>query len=189
MCIITVISVKAKLSCSLIPAINYMVPLLLRSGSHLPYLLLRSQILCKTWLSSDTVASPPPSLCFSVTWLPCVCTNPPLWSLAALNWKHIVSGATDEARCFMSAPQPPQGMCHSHSKQQRALFWSLRWHFLIPKDIIWDHAGRDVNVFWLRGGLINFRQNDKDSVKYWQSLWTTPNDMHAGAAPWSGTHF
>lgn len=155
MCIITVISVKAKLSCSLIPAINYMVPLLLRSGSHLPYLLLRSQILCKAWLSSDTVASPPPPPPppLSVTLLPCVCTNPPLWSLAALNWKHIVSGATDEARCFMSAPQPPQGMCHSHSKQHRALFWSRRWHFLIPKDIIWDRAGWDEDVFLTEGGV------------------------------------
>lgn len=43
------------------------------------------------------------SLCFSVTLVRRVCTNPLLWSLGALNWKHIVSGATDEARCFMSA--------------------------------------------------------------------------------------
>lgn len=74
-----------------------------QSHSHLSNLLLSSQILCKFWLTLHTgTFFCPISAFFSVTLVLCACTNPLLWSLAALNWKHIVSGGTDEARCVPS---------------------------------------------------------------------------------------
>lgn len=49
-------------------------------------------------MQGSTVLSPH----FSAPSLLCVCTNPLLRSLAALNCKHIVSSATDGPRCFTS---------------------------------------------------------------------------------------
>lgn len=97
------------------------------------------------------------SFCVSVSSALYVCTNPLLWSLGALNWKHIVSGATDDAWCFMSA-SPRWVVSHSHwvsgagSKNHQSLLPPLHefqfalvfQYFEILFEILWGEMRKSL---------------------------------------------